>query len=249
MPLKKTNPDSNSVTVNGDSLCCIILAGGQSSRFGGEDKGLLNYKGKPMVEHVIDVLLESVNWFIISCNQNEKRYKEILDKKYAEHIDSNFALQNNLKHNLPYCINDSIESMGPLTGIYSALEAIDSHNIATKFDITHVLTVCCDMPILPDDLVKQLIKTIEIEQASAVYASTPNSPHYLTHLVDFKVALESLEQCFMYEEAPSLINHKQLSAKNWLKELNAIPVKWENENAFYNINNMKQLEYAEKEIN
>ena len=32
----------------------VILAGGQASRMGGNDKGLIELAGKPFIQHVID---------------------------------------------------------------------------------------------------------------------------------------------------------------------------------------------------
>ena len=37
------------------SVC--VLAGGKGLRFGGQDKGLIEYQGKPLVEHIIDAFL------------------------------------------------------------------------------------------------------------------------------------------------------------------------------------------------
>ena len=45
----------------------IILAGGKSSRMG-EDKGLMLYNGKPMIQHVIDAVLPLTNCILISAN-------------------------------------------------------------------------------------------------------------------------------------------------------------------------------------
>ena len=39
----------------------VILAGGQASRMGGKDKGLIELNDKPLVQHVIE-RLDSVGW-------------------------------------------------------------------------------------------------------------------------------------------------------------------------------------------
>ena len=49
-------------------LTGIILAGGKSSRMG-EDKGLLNFKGKKLIEYSIDLLKLLCNEILISTNQ------------------------------------------------------------------------------------------------------------------------------------------------------------------------------------
>jgi molybdopterin-guanine dinucleotide biosynthesis protein A len=55
-------------------LTGIVLAGGKSSRMG-TDKGLLDYKGKRLVEYSIDLLRYYCNYLIISTNNPEyKRF-------------------------------------------------------------------------------------------------------------------------------------------------------------------------------
>ncbi len=52
----------------------IILAGGKSSRMG-QDKGLMTYKGKPLIRYAIDVLNGLVgDTIIISANQDYARF-------------------------------------------------------------------------------------------------------------------------------------------------------------------------------
>jgi molybdopterin-guanine dinucleotide biosynthesis protein A len=48
----------------------IILAGGQSSRMG-QDKGLMEVKGKPMIQHIIDTVSLLTNQIIIIANNTE----------------------------------------------------------------------------------------------------------------------------------------------------------------------------------
>lgn len=74
----------------------IILAGGRSSRMG-EDKGLMVYYGKPMIQHVIDAILPLTNRIIISANS--EAYKQF---------------------NYPV-FSDKINDKGPLGGIITAL--------------------------------------------------------------------------------------------------------------------------------
>ncbi len=50
----------------------IILAGGKGKRVNGQDKGLLPYKNKTLVKHVIDAVNRLANEIIISANRNIK---------------------------------------------------------------------------------------------------------------------------------------------------------------------------------
>jgi len=107
-------------------VSCIILAGGEGLRAGGADKGLIHYKGKPLIQHVIDRISDQTDEFIISANRNLDIYGQYTDKVFDDSFD-------NYK--------------GPLAGIASCM----SH---CQYEWS--LVVACDMPSLPDDLVARL---------------------------------------------------------------------------------------------
>ena len=48
----------------------IVLAGGRARRWHGEDKGLITVAGKPMIEHVLNVMTPQCDNLIISANRN-----------------------------------------------------------------------------------------------------------------------------------------------------------------------------------
>ena len=76
----------------------IILAGGQSSRMG-EDKGLMNLNGQPMIQNIIDtVKLVASNIIIIA---NDKAYEQFGFQVYE----------------------DIVKEKGPLAGIVTGLTA------------------------------------------------------------------------------------------------------------------------------
>jgi len=95
-------------------LTAIILAGGKSSRMG-VDKGLMPFKNKPMVQHVIDAVKPFVDHIIIITNQKEYAtfgypiYKDILKEK------------------------------GPLAGIYTGLQhSKTTNNIVVSCDVPFI---------------------------------------------------------------------------------------------------------------
>lgn len=53
----------------------MILAGGEGRRFGGADKGLLNWRGTPFVAHVAAALKPQVDTVLICANRNAERYR------------------------------------------------------------------------------------------------------------------------------------------------------------------------------
>ena len=66
--------------IDDDNISCIILAGGEGKRVGGLDKGLVSYKNRPLIEHVIDNVHSQVDDIIISANRNIKKYNQYAAK-------------------------------------------------------------------------------------------------------------------------------------------------------------------------
>lgn len=56
------------------SITGVILCGGQGSRMGGEDKGLVRLAGKPLFQHVAERLAPQLDHIMISANRNLEIY-------------------------------------------------------------------------------------------------------------------------------------------------------------------------------
>ncbi|MDA0147586.1 molybdenum cofactor guanylyltransferase MobA [Vibrio sp. LaRot3] len=52
----------------------VILAGGQASRMGGQDKGLIELNNKPLIQHVIERLSPQTPKILINANRNLEAY-------------------------------------------------------------------------------------------------------------------------------------------------------------------------------
>ena len=57
-----------------ERVAAVILAGGQGRRMGGADKGLVEYRGRPLIEWVLEVLTPQVDELVISANRNLDTY-------------------------------------------------------------------------------------------------------------------------------------------------------------------------------
>ncbi len=82
----------------------IILAGGLSSRMG-QDKGLLHYKGRALVEYAIDAIKPLCSEIIISSNNKE--YEQFGYK----------------------VVTDVYQKVGPIGGLYSSLAEANTNDI------------------------------------------------------------------------------------------------------------------------
>ncbi len=118
----------------------VILAGGRATRMGGHDKGLIDYNGKPLIETVISSLYSQVDQLVINANRNIEAYK-----KY------NYLV-----------INDILDDFcGPLSGMLSAMKAVDSD---------YILTVPCDAPSITPLLRQRMMETLLFEQSDIAVA-------------------------------------------------------------------------------
>ena len=52
----------------------VVLAGGEASRMGGQDKGLIELNGRPLIEYVLAAFAPQVGSIIINANRNHAAY-------------------------------------------------------------------------------------------------------------------------------------------------------------------------------
>lgn len=128
-------------TINSENITGVILAGGQARRMGGKDKGLVSLQGIPMIEHVIKRLRPQVHGIIINANRN---------------------LDDYAKFGVPVVTDELQNFQGPLAGMASALQAVET---------PVAVFVPCDAPLLPDDYVDRLMTLMNAKQADVVCAS------------------------------------------------------------------------------
>ena len=141
------------MTISRGAITGIVLAGGQGRRMGGVDKGLVLLDTRPLVEHVIKRLAPQVGALIVNANQNAGRYGAFGHPVVPDAVGG-FA--------------------GPLAGLHAGMTAA-----TTPF----VVTVPCDSPFLPCDLVARLAAGLDDAQADLAVARTFDQPHPVFALV------------------------------------------------------------------
>jgi molybdopterin-guanine dinucleotide biosynthesis protein A len=67
-----------------------VLAGGAGTRFGGQDKGWVEWQGRPLIAWVLDALRPQAGELLISANRNIERYaalgvRVVADIQAAQH--------------------------------------------------------------------------------------------------------------------------------------------------------------------
>jgi molybdopterin-guanine dinucleotide biosynthesis protein A len=125
----------------------VILAGGQATRMGGGDKGLLTLGGQTLLARVIDRLEPQVGSVALNANGDAARFADL---------------------DLPV-LPDSIDGfVGPLAGVLAGLDWAASQGADT------IVTAAADTPFFPCDLVPQLLLRAEGMAHPLVLAATPD---------------------------------------------------------------------------
>lgn len=98
---------------------------------GGVDKGLLTVNHTTLIELCISNIRPQVGNIVINANRNLSKYRQFTDMVVPDRTD---------------------DFLGPLSGILTAMEWLQQQQL----DCQDIVTVPCDMPLLPLDLVTRL---------------------------------------------------------------------------------------------
>jgi molybdopterin-guanine dinucleotide biosynthesis protein A len=189
--------------VSGIAITGVILAGGQGRRMGGVDKGLQTLRGRPMIEWVLERFRPQVAEIVINANQNVQTYERYGLRVVADEIGG-YA--------------------GPLAGLHAGLKAA-AHPL--------VVTVPCDSPFLPADLVSRM--RTSLQRNDLAVAKTGDQAHPVFALMKRDVR-ESLE-AFLASGG------RKIDA--WYAALKVVEVGFDDEaDAFRNINTPEELKCA-----
>lgn len=192
----------SSATVPTGDVTGIVLAGGMGRRMGGIDKGLVELGGKPMVAHVLARLAPQVGRVLINANQNRDRYALLGYSVVADAVGG-FA--------------------GPLAGLHAGM---------TEATTPYVVTVPCDSPFLPLDLVARLATAIVRDDAQLAVARTFDQPHPVFALVRRDVL----------PHLASFLHGGGRKIDAWYATLRVVEVPFDDcETAFRNINTADEL--------
>lgn len=134
--------DSNMTSsLSPQDITGIILAGGRGTRMGGVDKGLQNFNGMPLALQALMRLSPQVAEVMVNANRNLSAYESFGTAVWPD-ASSDFA--------------------GPLSGFLVGLE---------RCETPYLMTVPCDCPRFPLDLVERLSNALHEAQADIAMVS------------------------------------------------------------------------------
>lgn len=176
---------------------------------GGIDKGLVPLQQKPLIEHVIQRLKPQVDEILINANRALPQYAAL---------------------GYPVLQDETPDFAGPLAGFNVGLKQAKSE---------YLLTVPCDSPLLPLDLVQRLMTALTEQQAEIAVATCNGETHPV-----FSLCKKSL--------LPSLTDYLQAGGRKvstWQKSLNYVEVCFDdNSDAFINLNTTQDIMALESDL-
>jgi len=167
---------------------------------GGVDKGLQLLHGKPMVEWVLARLAPQVSEIIVNANQNLDAYRGFGHRVVSDEI---------------------VGFAGPLAGLHAGLRAAGE---------PLVVTVPCDSPFLPGDLVARLRASLENHDLAVAKTGDQAHPVFALMKRDLRANLETFLAA----------GGRKIDA--WYAALGVVEVSFDDEaEAFRNINTLDEL--------
>lgn len=133
----------------------IVLAGGRGSRMGGVDKGLQLYNGTALAKRAIEQLQSQVGSLLINANRNLDTYEAWGSQVSADVL-----------------VDGITDFAGPLAGFLVGLQHCTT---------PYLITVPCDTPRFPSDLVNRLADALSLQDADIAMVSSPDEEGVLRH--------------------------------------------------------------------
>ncbi len=181
----------------------LVLAGGRGSRMGGVDKGLELLDGQPLVQHALHRLAPQVGPMLINANRNRERYASFGVPVVAD-ADASFS--------------------GPLAGFVAGLAGC-----ATDW----LVTVPCDTPRFPLDLVERLARAIGTAAVAVV-----------TTIEDGRRQRQSVFCLIRRDARPGIEDYLAgggRKVEGWFDRAGCVDVVFEEPDAFFNANTIDEL--------
>ena len=194
-----------------DEITGLILAGGRGARMGGADKGLQNHLGTPLALHALLRLAPQVGEVMINANRNLGAYESM---------------------GVPVWPDSLPDYAGPLAGFLTGLE---------RCETPYLVSVPCDSPRFPLDLVARLAAALESQDAEIALAATRDGDAIQVHPV-FCLMKSSL-----MESLVRFTHEGQRKIDRWTALHRCAEVLFDDAAAFANANTTAELQQLQRD--
>lgn len=199
----------------------MVLAGGLGRRMGGQDKGLMDFKGTTLVRWAANRVMQQGHPWVANIAINANR-----------HSDAYSALD------LPVWRDTEHPIQGPLAGILSGL---------THATTDWLLCVPCDTPFFPEDLVMRMVRALNTQEADVAMAWGTSAPQEASAA---QPAFALVHRRTM-RSLLALAHLSDLSIQTWAASHRVAWVRFDQATddpwAFFNINTPADLEFAARQ--
>jgi molybdopterin-guanine dinucleotide biosynthesis protein A len=196
--------------ISKDDVTGLVLAGGRGSRMGGADKGLQNFRGMPMAMFTLLRLSPQVGEVMINANRNLAAYESF---------------------GVPVWPDSLADYAGPLAGFLTGLEHCET---------PYLVTVPCDTPLFPQDLVARLAEALEGEDADIAMATAREDGQVRPQPVFSLLKRELMESLVTFTHGGG----RKIDA--WTAQHRTALVPFEESEAFSNANTLAELHRLEQ---
>jgi molybdopterin-guanine dinucleotide biosynthesis protein A len=189
-----------------EDITGLVLAGGRGSRMGGADKGLENHQGMPLALHALLRLQPQVGSSMINANRNLSAYESMGAPVWPDALP---------------------DYPGPLAGLLAGLE---------RCETDYLVTVPCDTPGFPQDLVRRLADALAGADAEIAMAST------LEDGVMRAQPVFCLLKATLMESLVAFLHGGQRKIDRWTAQHRCVLVPFDDAAAFFNANTTAELQ-------
>ena len=189
-----------------EDITGLVLAGGRGSRMGGVDKGLQQHGGTPLALHALMRLEPQVGHMMINANRNLGAYESF---------------------GVPVWPDATADFPGPLAGFLAGLE---------RCETPYLVTVPCDSPHFPDDLVERLGAALLAQEADLAMAVTDDTDGRQVQPVF------CLMKASLMESLVRFVQSGQRKIDRWTAEHRCAEVLFDDAAAFANANTPQELQ-------
>ncbi len=201
-----------------EDITGLVLAGGRGSRMGGVDKGLQNHLGMPLALHCLLRLQLQVGSAMVNANRNLGAYESM---------------------GVPVWPDTQTDFAGPLAGMLVGLEHCET---------PWLVTVPCDTPNFPLDLVERLAAAAQAEGADIAMAATrepaqeagANADAQAQPMVQVQPVF-CLLKASLLESLQAFLDNGQRKIDRWTAQHRCATVVFDDSAAFFNANTVEEL--------
>jgi len=193
-----------------EDITGLVLAGGRGSRMGGVDKGLQNHLGMPLALHSLLRLQLQVGSAMLNANRNLGAYESM---------------------GVPVWPDSQADFAGPLAGMLVGLEHCET---------PWLVTVPCDTPNFPTDLVERLAAAAQAEDAEIAMAATREPDDQGQTVVQVQPVFCLLKSSLL-ESLQAFLDSGQRKIDRWTAQHRCVTVVFDDSAAFFNANTVEEL--------